>query len=168
MRYTDFYRKIYEVIGGETPIGVDCGQLCNGACCKGDDETGMYLFPGERHMYASDGGWFDIAKSGFCYKKGEREIPCDIFICKATCDRGKRPLACRIFPLLPYVDKQGKMSVIPDPRGRGLCPLTIMENSDLDGEFVRRVERVGKIMMKIPEMKDYLTSLSRLTDEFRI
>ena len=119
-------------------------------------------------MYASDGGWFDIAKSGFCYKKGEREIPCDIFICKATCDRGKRPLACRIFPLLPYVDKQGKMSVIPDPRGRGLCPLTIMENSDLDGEFVRRVERVGKIMMKIPEMKDYLTSLSRLTDEFRI
>ena len=30
-----------------TPLKTDCGRLCGGACCEGDEETGMLLFPGE-------------------------------------------------------------------------------------------------------------------------
>ena len=46
-----FYRYAYSLLEEVTPLPADCGQLCGAACCKGDDETGMYLFPGERVMY---------------------------------------------------------------------------------------------------------------------
>ena len=166
MKYSDFYKQIYDVIGESTPIGVDCGQLCQGACCQGDDETGMYLFPGEECMYRKKEEWFHISDSEFNYKLSGKEKNCPIFICKDNCPREKRPFACRIFPLFPYVDMNWEMKVILDPRGRGICPLAIMENSDLDSQFVKRVTRAGKIMMKIPLMREYLFSLSRLIDEY--
>ena len=164
MKVTEFYKEINRIIGDATPIGVDCGQLCGGACCEGDDETGMYLFPGEEQMYCGDGGWFEIMESDFecgggCVK---------LFVCKEPCDRTKRPLGCRIFPLLPYVSASGEFSVILDPRGRGLCPLCIMDTEHLDPEFCKRVEKVGKIMMKFPQTREYLFALSRLADEFKL
>ena len=33
-----------------TPLKSDCGRLCGGACCQGDDATGMLLFPGEEAL----------------------------------------------------------------------------------------------------------------------
>ena len=164
MNCTEFYRKIYEIIGDETPIGVDCGQLCDGACCKGDDETGMYLFPGEECLYKNETGWFEICESEFSYNSKNVKL----FICKRACNREKRPLACRIFPLLPYVTKEGKLEIILDPRGRGLCPLAIMDLSYLDETFIQKVETIGKIMMKFRGTREYLKSLSRLADEFNI
>ncbi len=164
MKVTDFYKEINRIIGDATPIGVDCGQLCNGACCKGDAETGMYLFPGEEQMYKDDGGWFEIMESDFEYE-GERA---KLFVCKEPCSREKRPLGCRIFPLLPYINTQGEMSVILDPRGRGLCPLCVMDKEHLDREFCRKVEHVGRVMVKFDKMYEYLFSLSRLADEFSL
>ena len=167
MNAAEFYREIYKIIGDATPIGVDCGQLCKCACCEGDDETGMYLFPGEKKLYAGDSGWFEIMKSEFCYVTHGKSIFTDLFVCKKFCDMEKRPLGCRIFPLLPYVSISGELSVILDPRGRGLCPLTVMELTDLDSDFCRRIERVGKILMKFDATREFLYALSRLADEYR-
>ncbi len=165
MRCTEFYKQIYKIIGDYTPLDVDCGGLCGGACCDGDEETGMYLFPGERHMYKPKENWYEISDTDF-FVEGKAV---DIFICTGSCPRDKRPLACRIFPLLPYVDEKGKMQVVLDPRGRSICPLArAMKPQDLDPEFVRRVEKAGKIMMKFPPMRKYLTSLSRLADQFEL
>ena len=36
-----------------TPLKSDCGRLCGGACCQGDDATGMLLFPGEEALYTA-------------------------------------------------------------------------------------------------------------------
>ncbi len=33
-----------------TPLLTDCGRLCGVACCKGDEQTGMLLFPGEEAL----------------------------------------------------------------------------------------------------------------------
>mgnify|MGYP006909836008 CR=1 FL=1 len=35
-----------------TPLLTDCGRLCGFACCKGDEQTGMLLFPGEEALFA--------------------------------------------------------------------------------------------------------------------
>ena len=35
-----------------TPLLTDCGRLCGFACCKGDEQTGMLLFPGEEALCA--------------------------------------------------------------------------------------------------------------------
>ncbi|MDP4117945.1 MAG: hypothetical protein Q8873_02000 [Bacillota bacterium] len=163
MKYTDFYRQIYKILGRLTPLDVDCGKLCDGACCKGDDETGMYLFPGEKHMYAGEKNWLQIEKSDFEYDGRHA----DILICTTACRRERRPLACRIFPLLPYVTKEGELEIIFDPRGKYLCPLAkAMYIEDLNPQFVRKVKKVGQIMMKIPGMRKYLTELSRIADEY--
>ncbi len=168
MRYIDFYRQIYKIIGNSTPIGVDCGKLCNDACCKGDDETGMYLFPGEECIYKGENGWFQICESEFTYSDAGKEKSVELFVCKKACQREKRPLSCRIFPLLPYINMYGELEVIMDPRGRGICPLVIMDLTHLDDEFVKRVKRVGQIMMKSPQMREYLWALSRLVDEYKL
>ena len=35
-----------------TPLLTDCGRLCGFACCKGDEQTSMLLFPGEEALFA--------------------------------------------------------------------------------------------------------------------
>ena len=43
------YLQLYKLFDDVTPVPVDCGQLCDKACCKGDD-SGMFLFPGEKEV----------------------------------------------------------------------------------------------------------------------
>lgn len=80
--YSSMYNKIFKIMGELTPLTVDCGVLCNGACCKGDEQTGMRLFPHE-----------DSSLNVRKIENGER-----LAVCNGSCDRAERPLACRIFP----------------------------------------------------------------------
>ena len=158
-----FYRYTYSLLEEVTPLPADCGQLCGAACCKGDDETGMYLFPGERVMYRVMPSWMEVAQSAFSYLPGRFT---DLALCTPWCDRGLRPLACRIFPLLPYIREEGGMEVVMDPRGRAMCPLArVIRKRELDGEFVRRVEYLAALMYKIEPLRTFLEELSRLIDQ---
>jgi len=44
-------------------------------------------------------------------------------VCKGYCDRKKRPLSCRIFPVIPQIDEHGYLNFVPDLRGVAMCPL---------------------------------------------
>ena len=105
--YEKMYKRIYRILGELTPLRADCGSLCGCACCKGDSNTGMRLFPYEESALeikaTSDGG--------------------RLAVCNGTCDRNCRPLACRIFPFFPTIDEKGKIFVEPDIRASNLCPL---------------------------------------------
>ena len=68
-----------------TPLQTDCGALCGGACCKGDEGTGMLLFPGEdtpfRVLTADTLVWSVFnANPGFpCNKSGDfSRIPLEL------------------------------------------------------------------------------------------
>ena len=127
------YLQLYSYLENKTPFSFDCGKICKKACCKSEyDDAGMYLFPREREVYTNLPKWARIEKSDFCYD-GECV---DIFICNGTCSRDLRPLACRIFPLTPYV-KDGKLDVIIDPRGKGICPL-----ANVSDEFCYAVKKI--------------------------
>ncbi len=86
-----------EIIGALTPLNSDCGVRCGGACCQPDEDGngGVYLFPGES---AEEFSWGRVMKDEF----GE------MLICDAMCDREHRPFACRIFPLTPVRNAEGK------------------------------------------------------------
>ena len=43
----DIISRAKDVLLPYTPLSADCGLVCGKACCKGDKETGMLLFPGE-------------------------------------------------------------------------------------------------------------------------
>ena len=131
--YEKLYEKIYKIMGELTPLKADCGQLCGSACCKGDECTGMRLFPFE--------------KSELPVKELENGVR--LVVCEGKCQRDKRPLACRIFPFFPTVDEKGKVYVEADFRGARLCPLiTHSDEIIFDKRFFKALKKVGKILAK--------------------
>lgn len=146
------------VIGDATPLPVDCGQLCGAACCHGDEDAGMLLFPGEMVRLA---GVPSFRLFRIRYMGGRAwHLTCD-----GTCDRELRPLACRIFPLAPYIDEQGIISAVPDPRARRMCPLA--DGEHLDRRFRRRVAKAFDLLAEEPKILEFMRRLSLELEELR-
>ena len=162
------YLQIYRLFDTVTPVPVDCGNLCDKACCKGDD-SGMLLFPGEEEVYGLlNPDWIRIEKTDFKYDYDGETHTVPIALCKGSCDRYQRPLACRIFPLTPYMDADGKISVIVDPRGKGICPMAkAFYLEDFDEKFVRNIEKTFRLLAKNKQIKAFLKSYSEYIDEFK-
>lgn len=150
MKNTDYegmYEKIFKIMGDLTPLKADCGKLCGGACCKGDDNTGMRLFPFE--------------ESELPVKTLENGVR--LVLCNGNCDRTKRPLACRIFPFFPTVDDRGRIFVELDFRGARLCPMiTHSDEIIFDKRFFKVLKKVGTILTKD---ETCLKFLKEATDE---
>ena len=129
-----------------TPLDTDCGQVCDGRCCHATaDSAGMLLFPGEEEL--CDG-------AGFSLHSADGGI---LLTCKGTCDRTTRPLACRMFPLFPFVTAEGRVCAVYDPRGLRLCPLVSQcAHVPLRRDFVRAVRRAGRILMSDPACAAFL------------
>lgn len=157
------FEKAYRLLDKITPIKTDCGELCDKACCdSADEEAGMYLFPGEEVMYRKLPSWLKIEKSDFIY----RNKAVSIAICMEQCERNLRPLACRIFPLTPYYEKNGAMVIRIDPRAVGICPLARKQAiQKLDEDFIEAVINVFKFLARDKDIRAYIRSLSRLIDE---
>ena len=89
-----------------TPLLTDCGRLCGFACCKGDEQTGMLLFPGEEALFAPCAfgrvipAHFELAGR-----------PAHLFVCNGTCSRKNR--LCRS-------DGRRRVRRIPPRAGRGV------------------------------------------------
>jgi hypothetical protein len=158
-----FYEPLYKMLYDVTPLKKDCGVLCDAACCKdGEEEAGMLLFPGEEQLL-SDADFAKIEDSNCEFgKTGVAKL----FVCNGVCDRHLRPLACRIFPLLPYRHAGEPLKLIMDPRARGMCPLSrSLEVSQLEPEFVSRVQKVTERILQLKNGADYIDMLSDIADE---
>ncbi len=162
------YLQLYRLFDEITPVEVDCGQLCQKACCKGDD-SGMFLFPGEKEVYKLlNPDWITIEKTDFTYEYNGKTYNTPIALCSGTCDRYQRPLSCRIFPLTPYLNEQGKIDIIVDPRGKGVCPLAkAFYLDDFDDTFVKNVKKAFILLAKNKQFYTFLEEYSRYLDEFR-
>lgn len=114
-----------------TPLKTDCGRLCAGACCQGDDATGMLLFPGEAQLYA-ECDFADVLDADFTLADKTAKL----LVCRGSCPREARPLSCRLFPLFLSFRKDGSPKVIMDRRARSVCPLTDYGKAGLDSAFV--------------------------------
>ena len=154
MRQTDYvvlYRKINAIMDTLTPLRVDCGVLCGGACCKGDSQTGMRLFPHEESVLPV------IEENGV-----------RLAVCNGTCDRDTRPLSCRIFPFFPTLDEKGRVFVETDDRALRLCPLlTHSDEIVFDRRFFRALKKVGKLLAKDPECRAFLKETTAEIDTYR-
>ena len=160
-----FYTHLYKLLENVTPLSIDCGKLCDGACCAVTDEiTGMYLFPGEEVMFDPMPDWGEICDTDFVCDNGKK---IDLFTCNGICNRKMRPLSCRIFPLIPYVKRGGELEVLMDMRGKGMCPLaTAMKKEDLSPLFVEKVEEAMLLCMSVYDTREFLYSLSDSLDVF--
>ena len=152
MKNTDYdklYKKIFRILGNLTPLRADCGQLCGGACCKGDSACGMRLFPHEETTLS-------VIKS----ESGGR-----LAVCDGICNRSERPLSCRIFPFFPTIDEKGRVFIEPDHRAGRLCPL-IQHSEEIafDPRFFRALKRVGRLLAADPECRAFLEQITEEID----
>ena len=147
-KYEKLYAQANRIIGDKTPLKKDCGQVCGGACCKGDSDTGMLLFP------------FEDTTLTIKEKDGVR-----LCVCDGSCNRDERPLSCKIFPFFPYVTSEGKIKVIPDVRGINTCPLVShFAEVRFDRGFLYRVKKVGRLLYADEECRRFLEDTSREID----
>ncbi len=162
------YLQLYRLFDEITPVPTDCGRLCKKACCKGDD-GGMFLFPGEISVYKLLGpDWIKTDKTDFYYEYNSKRYNVPIAFCSGDCDRYQRPLACRIFPLTPYLNENGTIEVITDPRAKRLCPLAkAFFIDDYDAAFVKNVKNVFTLLAKNKQFFTFLKAYSEYLDEFR-
>ncbi len=150
--YISMYNKIFKILNDLTPLKADCGQLCGGACCKGDKSIGMRLFPHEKsdlNIITTDDGT-------------------RLAVCNGTCNRDERPLACRIFPFSPTIDDKNRVYVELDYRGYNLCPM--IEHFDeimFDKRFLRAIKKIGKILVKDEECRKFLQESTEEIDTYR-
>lgn len=143
---SNLLERAYALLEEVTPLTTDCGAVCDGRCCRESaDSEGMLLFPGEEVLLADAGYTIRPADGGY------------LLTCGGTCDRQKRPLSCRIFPLFPILTEEGRVKAVYDPRGYRMCPLVReCAHVPLDREFVRRVRRVGRLLTADPACAAFL------------
>ena len=154
-----FYKKVYKIMS-TTPLLTNCGRLCDCLCCRDTDVgEGMYLYPFEEIMFKEDAPFAKVLPCDF--KAGGRKVA--FMTCDGYCEREKRPLACRIFPLVPYIGVDGEVQVIFDPRAVGFCPL---EHKKITKKFKRQVNEVTNLLLKVSETRDFLIAQSRLIDDY--
>ena len=147
------------VIGDLTPMLRDCGALCGAACCHTDEDGqgGVYLFPGEDALLMDCDWVVQILPGGFA----------PVMMCNGSCDRRKRPLGCRIFPLSPVRGKGGRWTVRMDARARAMCPLTGSGIGGLNPDFVRAVRDALRMIAADPEGDAFLEQWHALEEEYR-
>ncbi len=138
-----------------TPLDTDCGKVCDGRCCRpSGDSIGMLLLPGEEELLSDAGFSITPADGG------------NLLTCDGSCRRERRPFACRVFPLFPYVEEDGLVRTVYDPRSFRLCPLTRnCAHVRLKRDFVRAVRRAGTLLMRDPTCAAFLRAQSREIDE---
>ncbi len=143
-----------ELLESLTPLKTDCGRLCQGACCQGDEATGMLLFPGEEALYA-DCTFARVVPTGFSLGG----TPAQLLVCSGRCDRKNRPLACRLFPLFLKFREDQTPVLHMDARARAVCPLTDYGMKALDPEFKQAARRAYDLLLEDKVCAAYLRAL---------
>lgn len=148
--------KARELLSALTPLRRDCGKTCSAACCQSDEDGqgGMLLFPGEEALYL-DGA--------FTLSQDDGVMPgMTLFTCDGTCNRDRRPLSCRMFPLTPVIetrDGREMLRVCVDPRAFSVCPLCEGSVRGMDPAFVNAVRECAKILCGCEKHRAYFRAL---------
>ena len=151
-------RTAREKLNSVTPLKKDCGRVCDAACCRSpeNEEIGMLLFPGEEEVYSGKDGWM-IRETAMG----------PMVICSGICERDERPLACRMFPLLPVIGEDGEIRAVTDLRAKAVCPLARQGRSAMDPAFTEAVREAGDLLAADEEQAEFLKSLAEEQEELK-
>lgn len=161
-RYKRLYKKVWKKLDKATPMESDCGKLCNEICCSGTENDGMLLFPGEEHLY-TDKDWCSIRDTNIKLSDG---YVIKLLVCNGKCPRDERPLSCRIFPVLPYLNEHGFVDFRLDPRSFGICPVAQKPDEyPVQSKFIDSLYEGFPPLLKDDRVVEFIELLSEQYDE---
>lgn len=142
-----------DLLADVTPLRTDCGRLCGAACCRESEAgCGMLLFPYEEALYAP-------LPSGFSLMPHPAWEGALMLVCPGRCARRERPLACRIFPLLPlFFGEEARLSL--DVRAWPVCPLMDSGLGGLRQDFVARARQAVRLLLEDEAQRAFMKRLS--------
>lgn len=143
-----------ELLNTLTPLKTDCGRLCQAACCQGDENTGMLLFPEEETLY-EDCSFAKVLPLDYTLGSTQAHL----LVCHRRCEREMRPLACRLFPLFLKFKEDGVTKLRMDVRAKSVCPLTDYGIKSLDPEFKQAVRKAYDSLLEDEICAAYLKAL---------
>ena len=121
----------------------------------------MHLYPGEEIIFKGKQEFLNIRKEVF------NTMEISFAVCNSKCDRNFRPLSCRIYPLIPYLDHNNVISIIEDPRAKYTCPLLFnMDEIKMDKLFIRKVKKIFQLLAQDMEINAYINTLSNVLNEY--
>ena len=143
-----------ELLDHLTPLKTDCGRLCGAACCQGDENTGMLLFPGEETLYENC-AFADVLPLDYFLGSTQAHL----LVCRGRCEREMRPLACRLFPLFLKFKEDGVTKLRIDARAKSVCPLTDYGIKSLDPDFKQAARKAYDLLLEDEACAAYLKAL---------
>jgi len=163
-RLIKLYKKAWNIIGESTPLEYDCGKLCDKKCCCGTETDGMLLFPGEELLYQSmENSWYNIKESNIILPGGYK---ISYLVCNGTCPRECRPLSCRIYPVIPYINESGRVEFRPDIRSLGTCPIIFdSEKHAISEAFIDKLYLSFSSLLKEKAVIEFIEVLTYQYDE---
>ena len=166
------YRAIYRLLDKVSPVDYDCGNLCNAACCAKDsgDDMGIFLMPGEESVHSKN-DWKNWTEENpeECGFPESWDAPVCFVKCKTPpfCDRNKRPIQCRSYPLVPHLKPDGELIMVYNDYDLPYtCPL-IEDEIPLNDDFVQATATVWKHLIRDQRIFDLVLedSIARESDE---
>lgn len=166
MADTKLIEQARAILADVTPLDFDCGTLCGHKCCTDfEPDVGVYLIPGELPLFDGSEDWiqwkfhrtdeYDFAPS---WSK-HRQVP--FMQCTKLCNREKRPFECRTYPLAPYLQEDGTLTMRYSPFALGVCPLTERYAlNQLQPRFVQAALEAWTVLIQDREMLDHVRWLS--------
>ncbi len=157
-------RAAKEILKTVTPLNKDCGNICGKMCCgKSEAGDGMLLFPGEETLYKANSGIFSVSainRPFFSY----------YIACNGMCDRSFRPLSCRFFPVIPFIEqKNGQYirGIRVDTRAWPICPLAESGLTGLSRDFVEKAKEAASVLLNCEEIMRYIVKLTNFIDSYK-
>jgi len=161
-KYAKLYKKAWKKLSKATPLKLDCGELCGKRCCSGTDNDGMLLFPGEEYLYQNK-GWCSIKETNIALSDGYQ---IKLLVCRGTCPREERPLSCRIFPVIPYINEHDRVDFRLDPRSFAICPVAANpEEHPLENKFINCLYKAFPPLLKDDRVVEFVQVLSDMYDD---
>ncbi len=129
----------------------------------------MYLLPGEEVMFNGNEEWLVWEE----HSTEEYEF-CPVWSgtfyfvrCFGTCPREKRPFACRVFPVSPYLKPGGDLELRLDKAAALLCPLVKAGDIRLlDRRFLTRARLAWEELLRNPLIREDVEWESRRLDRW--
>lgn len=112
---------------------------------------------------SKDSNWFNIIDSNISLSNGYK---IKYLTCSGHCPREYRPLSCRIFPVIPYINELGRMEFRLDLRSLRTCPIAYKSDEyTIDESFIENLYLAFPPLLKDKQVVEFIEILSHQYDE---